>query len=70
MLYGLALLPVAFIFVVYALNTYIWRGSAIRSKATIRWDDPNGPVFITTIMIVALLCQLVIKVCQLYNLPV
>lgn len=68
MLYGLALLPIAFLFVIYALNTYIWRGKNIRNKASIRWDDPHGPIYITCAMIVALVGQLIIKIFQLrYN---
>ena len=64
-IYGLVLLPVALLFDVYALRTYIWRGRQIRSKRSSSWGDSQGPFFITSALVVALLAQLVAKIYQL-----
>lgn len=55
------MLPVALIFVLYAIVTYVWRARLIRSRSSERWDDPFGPVFLTAILIVALTAQFLLK---------
>lgn len=60
--YALILLPIALIFVVYPLNTFVWRNNKIRNRDTSRWDDPVGPVIITVLLIIALSIQFFMKV--------
>jgi len=64
-IYGLVLLPIALLFDMYALRTYIWRGDQIRSKRSSSWGDPNGPIYITLALIAVLVAQLVAKIVQL-----
>lgn len=61
-LYGIILLPVSLLFALYALNTYINRGSKIRTREATRWDDPIGPVLLGSVFTAALIAQFFIKV--------
>jgi len=63
-IYALILLPIALLFIVYPLNTYLWRSSKIRNRDSTRWDDPMGPVIITILLIFALCIQFVLKIMQ------
>lgn len=51
------MLPVSFVFVLYALNTYLWRRELIQNRDSSRWDDPIGPVVLTLLLILALMMQ-------------
>lgn len=60
-LFALMILPVALLFIVYAVSTYLWRLSMIKEREAERWDDPFGPVLLTVIVIIALVMQFFIK---------
>lgn len=62
--YALLLMPLALLFVVYALRTYLVRSRKINTRDTERWDDPYGPVILASILIVALLVQFFFKVSE------
>merc|ERR1712176_1420934 len=48
---GIALAPVAVIFMFYALWTYIWRSRRIAErKPSARYDDIMGPIFLTVML--------------------
>ena len=59
---ALILMPVSFVFVLYALNTFLWRSDLIRNRNSARWDDPLGPVVLTLLLIIALVSQFCYKV--------
>ena len=63
--FALILLPLAFIFIVYATITYIWRSRLIKDRDVSRWDDPYGPVFLTISLIIALTIQFGLKLLDL-----
>jgi len=84
----MTLLPISFLFIVYAINTFMWRMEKIRTRdplryantslmhqdfkylfylksivlLTNRWDDPMGPIVLTTFLVIALLVQFGINV--------
>jgi len=60
-LFAMMILPVALMFIVYAVFTYLWRLERIKEREAERWDDPYGPVLLTVIVIIALITQFVIK---------
>ena len=61
-LYAMLLLPIALIFILYPLFVYMWRNGQIRGRDASRWDDPWGPIIITTLLIFALCIQFGLKV--------
>ena len=61
-IYALILLPIALLFIIYPMNTFIWRNNKIRTRDASRWDDPIGPVIITLLLIIALIVQFFLKV--------
>lgn len=59
---ALMLLPLSLMFIIYGLNQYLWRLDKILTRAPDRWDDPQGPIILTVVLVFALLCQFGIKV--------
>ena len=64
--YAMVMLPVSLCFVLYALNTFLWRSNLIRSRNAHRWDDPMGPVILTLLLTIALIVQFASKVQKLF----
>ena len=65
--YALLLMPVALLFVIYAINTFLWRVEKIRTRNPLRWDDPMGPVILTLCLVVALTIQFVVNAVQVFE---
>lgn len=65
--YAIILLPVALLFVFYAIGTFVWRSRLIRTRSSERWDDPMGPVVLTALLILALTAQFVLKVREVFT---
>lgn len=65
--YAECLLPISFIFIVYAVRTYHVRGQKIRTRDVERWDDPFGPVIITSLLIIVLIVSFGFQVKHSYN---
>ena len=63
--YALTLMPVSLVFIGYALRTFLIRGSKIKGRSDVRWDDPAGPVVLTTLLIVALSVQFIFQVMRI-----
>lgn len=61
-IYALTLLPVALIFVIYAMNTFVWRVELIRTRNPCRWDDPMGPIILAGCLTIALSVQFLMQV--------
>jgi hypothetical protein len=61
-IYALVLLPIALLMICYSVWTYLWRTSKIGVRDAFRWDDPMGPIVITSLLIVALCAQFIQKV--------
>jgi uncharacterized membrane protein YidH (DUF202 family) len=68
-LFGMSLLPLALLFIMYALWTYLWRSDKIRTRDTSRWDDPVGPLFLSVALVVALSCQFFLKLSDVMYAP-
>eukprot|EP00605_Chrysophyceae_sp_TOSAG23-4_P000702 GSChrysophyteH1.ASY1.ANO1.786.1 assembled CDS len=64
--YAMLLMPIALLFIIYALSTFLWRMEQIKSRADERWDDPLGPVLLTSMLILALVTQYVLKLRELF----
>ena len=60
-MFGMSLLPISLIFIMYAVWTYLWRAEKIRTRDTNRWDDPVGPAFLALVLLAALSCQFFVK---------
>jgi uncharacterized membrane protein YidH (DUF202 family) len=60
-MFGMSLLPLALLFIGYALWTYLWRAEKIRTRDTNRWDDPVGPMLLGLVLIIALSSQFYLK---------
>lgn len=56
------MLPVALFIIFYALRTYLYRAEKIKTRDADRWDDPFGPIILTSLVILALVVQFIIKV--------
>ncbi len=65
--YALSLLPVSLIFIGYALRTFMVRGAKIRGRLDVRWDDPVGPVLLTSLLIAALSVQFMLQVAKMFS---
>ena len=63
--FAMVLLPISLIIICYALWTYLWRATKIGTRDATRWDDPSGPVVITSLLILALTAQFFQKVCHI-----
>ena len=59
--YALLLLPLALSFCIYALNTFLWRADRIKTRIPGRWDDPFGPIFLGSCLVVVLTINFIIK---------
>jgi uncharacterized membrane protein YidH (DUF202 family) len=59
---AMMMLPLALLFITYAITQFLWRSRKIRSRDIDRWDDPRGPVVLTSLLIVALTVQFILKV--------
>ena len=64
--YAVTILPISLLFIGYALSTYLWRNNQIKTRSELRWDDPMGPIVLTSLLIVALTTQFVLKLRDLY----
>jgi len=65
-IYAMCLLPIALLFIIYAVRTFLIRGEKIRVRDVERWDDPFGPVLLTVLLIVVLVVQFILQVNTLY----
>ena len=65
--YALTLMPVSLIFIIYALRTYMARGAKIRGRLDVRWDDPVGPVLLTSLLIAALSAQFLLQIAKMFE---
>eukprot|EP00611_Tribonema_gayanum_P009198 TRINITY_DN1895_c0_g1_i5.p1 TRINITY_DN1895_c0_g1~~TRINITY_DN1895_c0_g1_i5.p1 ORF type:complete len:181 (-),score=44.99 TRINITY_DN1895_c0_g1_i5:72-614(-) len=65
-LYGLILLPVAIAFVVYSLYQYMRRARLIRHRAPGPYEDNVGPTVLATMLMVAIILNVTIKLYELY----
>ena len=65
--YALTLLPISLVFIGYALRTYMVRGAKIRGRLDVRWDDPVGPLVLTTLLIAALSVQFLLQLTKLFE---
>jgi CHASE2 domain-containing sensor protein len=63
-IYALILLPIALLMICYSVWTYLWRTAKIGARDAFRWDDPMGPIVITSLLIIALCTQFIQKVTQ------
>ena len=52
--FAVSLLPMSLMFIAYALRTFLWRGKLIKNRDATRWDDPVGPILLTSLLIIAL----------------
>jgi SPX domain protein involved in polyphosphate accumulation/uncharacterized membrane protein YidH (DUF202 family) len=66
--YALLLLPLSLAFCVYALNTYLWRADRIKTRIPGRWDDPYGPIYLGSVLVVVLVANFVIKLIAIAKL--
>ena len=65
--YAVTLLPISLLFIAYALVTFLWRSNQIRTRSENRWDDPFGPVLLTSLLILALTIQFCMKLNDLFE---
>jgi len=63
--YAIVMMPLSLLFVGYALNTFLWRGDKIRTRDTDRWDDPSGPILLSSLLTVAMMVQFYFKVSEM-----
>lgn len=56
------MMPVALLFTLYALWTTLWRTHKINSTAVYKWDDPYGPIFLVSCLMLALTIEFTITV--------
>jgi len=63
--YAMALLPIALLFIAYALNTFLWRQNQIRSRIPARWDDPIGPLLLGSLVVIVLLINFFTQLYQM-----
>lgn len=59
--YALMLMPISLGFCLYALHTFLWRSDRIKSRIPGRWDDPFGPMFLGSALVVILTINFVSK---------
>lgn len=57
---GWIIFPLAILFVVYALYTYLWRLDALKKKKNIAYDDRKGPILLVFGLLLAVTATLVI----------
>lgn len=48
------MMPVALMFTLYALWTCLWRTHKINTQVVYKWDDPYGPIFLVSCLMLAL----------------
>lgn len=65
-IYAIIFLPVALLFILYAITTYVWRSKLIRERSSDRWDDPFGPIILTLLLILALVIQFLMKLYDVF----
>lgn len=63
--FALILMPMALLFIGYALNTYLNRGTKISNRNAERWDDPFGPPLLAGLLAIALTAIFIVKIVQL-----
>jgi len=64
-MFAMMILPISLLFIGYALYTYLWRADLIANRDSRRWDDPFGPVMLTSLLILALTTQFFLKVVEI-----
>jgi len=64
-LYGLIMLPVAIIFLTYALFQYGHRSGMIRRREAGPYDDVQGAVVLSTILMISICATFGVKLCQM-----
>jgi len=69
-IYGLMMLPVSLSFCVYALYTFTWRSELIKTRVSSRWDDPIGPVFLTSCLAIALVFNFAVRIYDYMERPI
>lgn len=57
---GWIIFPLAVLFVVYALYTYLWRLDALKKKKNIAYDDRKGPILLVFGLLAAVTATLII----------
>lgn len=67
-LIAVVLLPVAVITSGYALLVYYWRSNAITAKTNLYYDDRRGPLALTLIVVLALICIFCISFADLISM--
>lgn len=63
---AMIILPISLLFILYALWTFLWRSDLIKRRDVSRWDDPFGPVFLTSLLILVLSGQFLFKIFEVY----
>lgn len=56
------MMPIALMFVMYGVWTYLWRIAKIQTRDTDRWDEPYGPIILTASLIAGLFIQFFLTV--------
>ncbi|KAL7581696.1 hypothetical protein ACA910_022239 [Epithemia clementina (nom. ined.)] len=59
--YALALLPISLGFCIYALHIFLWRADRIKTRIPGRWDDPKGPIFLGSAVVIILTINFIVK---------
>ena len=62
--YGIMLLPVALMIVMYAVHTFLWRAERIKLRVPGRWDDPVGPMVLAVSLATVLGINFFLKLYQ------
>lgn len=62
--YAVLMMPLSLCFIVYAVRTYLWRSEKINTRDVERWDDPFGPLILTSLLMLAMTIQFYFKICE------
>lgn len=52
--FAMMMMPVALLFTLYAVWTCLWRTHKINSEIIYKWEDPYGPIFLVSCLMLAL----------------
>jgi len=66
--YAMLMLPLALVFVFYALFTFHWRDTKISTRQAVRWDDPYGPVIVGVSVILCLAIYFGLQLAEIAHL--
>lgn len=64
-IYGIILLPVAIMFILYALYTYMKRSVMIRHKDPGPYEDRRGPIVLVVLLSTAIMVNFSIKIYEI-----